>query len=394
MEQSIEGLVQQVVKETKVYNCLECGKCTSGCPVARIDEDYSPRRTIENMFFDLKSLLSGSEIWNCLTCYICDIRCPSNVRFSEFVRALRRIVTSFKLRDVRAYSLLPSVLLEMMEDPEIQRNRLGWIQSDAKISKRGDIAYFVGCLPYFDALFEPISMRATRITQAVLSILNKANIAPVVLVNEKCCGHDALWSGNQDVFEKLARENTENLKDAGVRKVLVGCPECFRTLKIDCAEFLGSLDFEVVHMSEFLVNLLEKDKIKFKELPKEKIAYHDPCRLTRHLKIHEAPRAILNKISGLELVEMERSREESLCCGVSSWLNCGEVREHLQLTKLRDIKAKGVNKMVTTCPKCQIHFTCFLREKGSQIPLNDTRLEICDLFTIVDEASIRVGEPL
>lgn len=77
-------------------------------------------------------------------------------------------------------------------------------------------------------------------------------------------------------------------------------------------------------LSEFLINLLKEDKVKFKELPKEKIAYHDPCRLSRYLRIHKAPRVILNRISGLELVEMERSRKESLCCGVSSWLNCGK----------------------------------------------------------------------
>ena len=391
MEESIENSIQRVIRETKVNYCLECGKCTGGCPVARIDEDFSPRRMIEKLFYDLNGLLFGSEIWNCLTCYICNIRCPSNVKYSEFIRALRGVVVGYKLRDVGMYGTIPTILSEIIEDPQIRRNRLNWIPRKAMIAKRGEIAYFVGCLPYFDVFFEPIDIRGSRIARAMLSILNKVNIAPVILANEKCCGHDALWSGNQEIFEKLAKENIKNLKDAGAHKVLVNCPECLRTLKIDYPEFLGPLDFEVVHISEFLVNLLEKGEIKFKEVPKMKVAYHHSCRLSRHLKIREAP-IILNKVPGLELVEMERSGENSLCCGGGSWLSCGMVNERLQLINLEDVIAKDVNTMVSACPKCQIHFTCFLKRGGSQIPFNGSKLKICDLSIIIDQALIRRGE--
>ncbi len=216
----------------------------------------------------------------------------------------------------------------------------------------------MGCLPYFEDLFSEIGVTSLDIARNTMRILNKAGIEPGIMKEERCCGHDLFWSGDIAGFEKLAKLNIENIEKTGVKKVVFSCPECYRTFKMDYPDY----DFEVIHITELLNELIRDGKLGFNKLD-EKITYHDPCRLGRHLGIYDAPREVLKSIPGIEMVEMESNHSGSLCCGTSAWTNCGMDSKQIRLKRLAEAKATGASMLITSCPKCFIHLKCAQSEK-------------------------------
>ncbi len=381
-----EYSIPELIKETNVSYCLECGKCSSSCPVARIDEEYSPRRIVERLYIGSQNgFLSGKKLWMCLTCLRCRERCPSDVRYSELIRVCRSRLRRETIEEACAHGGTPLALSRMMCNPKIKQNRLGWLPEGAKTSKKGKLLFFVGCLPYFDVLFEDLETQGVRIPQSIVRILNNIGIEPVVLENERCCGHDLLWSGDYENFERLARLNLSEIEKSCATKVVTTCPECYRTLKQDYAEVSGGLDFEVIHSSELFNDLIERGDLKFNAKITEKVVYHDSCRLGRHMGIYDPPRRVIASIPGIELLEMRMNRENSVCCGVSSWLACSRYSKEMQIGVLKEARATGADLLVTTCPKCQIHWKCTMSEKPP-IGLKKMGLRVSDLSVLMAEA--------
>ena len=378
--------LEALINETKVYYCVECGKCTSACPVSRLDPTYSPRQTIEKALEGIDNpkikneMLIDRELWSCLTCGICGEKCPSDVKYVDFVKRARSEAS--RLGSIgncsKAGSLLS--LAKIQTNKNIKQNRLNWITDDLKIGKEGDLLYFVGCLPYFDNLFGDTT-NSIDIAKSTVKILNAAGIEPVIINDERCCGHDLLWGGDFENFEKLAKLNLENIK--GVKRVVFSCPECYRTFKIDYPEYFGDLDFEPIHISELLEELIDEGKLEFNKL-NEKVTYHDPCRLGRHLGIYDAPRNVLNAI-GAEVIEMENSKSSSICCGVSAWINCDSFSKQMQIKRICEAKDTEADYLVTGCPKCKIHMKCSVSNK---VPVDREKVDISidDLSVIVSRA--------
>ena len=109
---------------------------------------------------------------------------------------------------------------------------------------------------------------------------------------------------------------------------------------------------------------------------KSRATYQDACRLSRHLGVYEEPRALLHA-SGVELVEMERTRRSSLCCGTSCWTACGQVSKNIQVERLKEARATGAELLITTCIKCQIQQDHAL-EKDIDIPIRDLTTVLAD----------------
>ena len=379
-------VISESIKKTNVQYCLECGKCSGSCPISRLNDAYSPRRVVERFLLGFEEkVLSGPDLWTCLTCFLCTERCPSDVRFPEFVRTCRRLASPEVMEELCAHRGIPMALSRITTNPKIRQYRMGWLPEGAQISRHGDLLYFVGCIPYFDVIFEDLNLEVSKIPQSVIRILNRVRIKPAILSNEKCCGHDLLWTGDLENFEKLAKMNVAEFKKTGATRIVTACPECYRTFKKDYAEVLGNFDFEVIHVSEFLSELLDAGELKFDLDLTTKVVYHDPCRLGRHMGVYEPPRRVITSIPGIELVEMERNRENAVCCGVNSWLSCNKYSKEVQIDRLREAKATGANLLVTACPKCQIHWKCVTSEK---LPVNpeEVTMEMRDLSVLVAEA--------
>ena len=381
-----EEVVSKALKETNVQYCFECGKCTGSCPISKLNDAFSPRRIVESFLLGFKDrVLSGSDLWTCLTCFLCSERCPSDVRFPEFVRACRSIAAREAMEEVCAHKGISMALSRIMTNPKIKQDRMGWLPEGADISKRGDLLYFVGCLPYFDVVFEDFNLDLFKISQSVVKILNKVGIKPAMLSNEKCCGHDLLWTGDLENFERLAKINVADIKETEATRIVTACPECYRTLKKDYAEFVGNLGFEVLHVSELFSELVDKGVLRFDTELARKVVYHDSCRLGRHMGVYEPPRRVIASIPRIDLVEMDRNRENAICCGVNAWLSCNKYSKDVQVEGLRKAKGTGADLLVTTCPKCQIHWKCVTSEK-LPVPPEEITMEMRDLSVLVAEA--------
>jgi len=268
-------------------------------------------------------------------------------------------------------------LARLMSGSSVKQNRLEWVPETCRVSQQSDVLYFVGCAPYFDPVFEDMGVETLGIAKASLEVLNRLGIEPMLLANEKCCGHDALWTGDMETFMRLAEHNVAAIRDSGAKRIVFSCPECYRTFKED----YPTLDCELLHISEFVNREAGRKRLKFRELGK-KVTFQDPCRLGRHLGIYDDPRKVIEAIPGLELAEMERCREESLCCGTSAFMNCGAYSKQIRIDRLLEAKATGAQTLITSCPKCQIHLKCAMVSRGEEKG-PDVEIEVMDLANLV-----------
>jgi len=374
--------LEDILQDTKAYYCLECSKCTSICPVTKYDPSYSPRTVIENAALKLgEESTRDKKLFSCLGCYACSLRCPSDVDYPAFMKKLRSLAFISGECGCPAHGgFLHSVTRLMSRSPHRQK-RLEWLTTEYRTSERSDILYFVGCIPYFEPIFGYLEAKTLDITKANLKLLNHLGVQPMLLPDEKCCGHDALWTGDVESFKRLAEHNTKLIKESGAKKIIFSCPEGYRTLRIDYPEHGFELGCELQHISEFVAERMGKGQLRFKEV-KKKVTYQDPCRLGRHLGIYDSPRKVLEAIPGLELIEMEKNRECALCCGTSAFTNCDTFSHEMRVERLLEAKATGAEILVTSCPKCQIHFRCAMnnrgKEKGPEIDI-----EVMDFANLV-----------
>jgi heterodisulfide reductase subunit D len=202
----------------------------------------------------------------------------------------------------------------------------------------------------------------------------------VVSDAEHCCGHDMLWNGQMETFRKLAGHNLEVIRNSGAKRVVFQCPEGYHTFKYQYPAYFGDLGFEVVHFYDLVGKMLADGSLKLRNSAGA-FTFHDPCRLGRMAKIYEGPRQILTQIAGERFVEMERNRENAVCCGTSGWANCSAGSKQIQVERLMEAKATGAETLVTACPKCQIHLNCALSNLEMDLKIKDLTVVLAEAMT-------------
>jgi len=382
--------LEDIIKKTKTYYCLECGKCTAVCPVSRHNSNFSPRFMLERALMGFgDDLIHDRELFSCLTCYACSHLCPSDVDYPVFTQKIRNLASSQGEHGDCTHSGILFSLMKLISRSDIKQKRLDWLDG-CRTSQKSEVLYFVGCAPYFEPIFQDIEVSPVNIARNSIKILNALGIEPMLLPNERCCGHDLLWTGDTETFKKLAQLNAEMIRETGAKKIVFSCPEGYRTFKIDYPQYV-KLDCEPVHISELLAQNLSKlplrPRVKRRGSNPEvkKVTYQDPCRLGRHLGIYEPPREIIKAIPGIKLIEMEHSADESICCGTSAWTNCGSYSKQIRIERLLEARATGAELLITSCPKCQIHFKCAMVDKGAEKG-PDIKMEVMDLVSLVANA--------
>ncbi len=395
--------LEKAFKDTKAYYCLECGKCTGNCPITDYKPDYSPRLMVKRVALDFEDdVINDPDIWECLTCNQCYVRCRSGVKLPEFIRAVREEAMEVGNLATCTHSGMLQSLMRLMSTPKLKQNRLDWtkayenlkFQTEPLRKVEGDgIMLFTGCAPYFDTMFNDIEVKSTDITSSAIKILNSLGITPIISSEERCCGHDALWTGEVETFKKLALLNIENIKKLDIDTIIVTCPEGFYTLKYEYPKYFGNTDsiwdeagIKIMHITEFIAEKIKNGELEFENIKPEsavKVTYHDPCRLGRFAEVYDAPRDIINAIPGVELVEMERNRHLSLCCGVSSWVNCDSISKQIRTEKLSSAKSTEADKLITSCPKCKIHLKCYTANEYVEPKIN---IEVEDIIVFLANA--------
>ena len=374
--------LENVVTETRVRLCLDCGKCTVVCPVARYDPQFNPRLIVQQALRDSGRGNVDEKVWSCINCGLCVERCNYKVGFTDFIRSLRHEALAQGAAIEYSHGRAPQAVMHMMAHKDIRQNRLNWLPADVEIARHCDTAFFVGCAPYFDILFSELEVKTVEGSKGALKLLNRAQVPFTLLPDERCCGRDLLLLGDVDGFLALARANSVEFAKRGITTIITSCPECYYTLKVDYPKFLDDWDISVRHISEVLAPLIDDKQLELGQFS-QAVTYHDPCTLGRYSGLYDEPRAILQSLGGLELTEMADTREKALCCGASPWAFCGSVNKQIQTERLNQADATGARLLVTACPKCLIHLTCAQNDK---VAGSVCQIEIRDLYDIAAQS--------
>ncbi len=333
--------------------CFQCGLCDAVCPWNKVRK-FSMRKLVREATFGLTEIES-EDIWLCTTCGRCPQRCPRDVKQIESGVALRRIANEYgifppSVKSVRTINA--SLVGEGNPLNEERQNRAKWAEglSVPAFAEGMEILYFPGCYLSYDP-------RMKKVAKATAAILTKAGVDFGILgTRESCCGESIRKTGDEELFKKLARENIKAFIDSGVKKILVSSPHCYHTFKNEYPDF--RVNFEIIHISQFLFDLIKGGRLKITRDYNKRITYHDPCYLGRHNGIFEEPREVLKSVPGLELIEMPECRMDSLCCGGGGGRIWMETPKEQRFSDLRIDQALGVGAevLVTSCPYCITNF--------------------------------------
>jgi Fe-S oxidoreductase len=358
--------------------CFQCGKCDVVCPWNRVRR-FSMRKVVREASFGLTEIES-EDVWRCTTCGTCPQYCPRGVEQIPLGVSLRRIATKYEVfpASVRsARAVKAGLLLEGNPLNEERAKRADWAKGlPVKPFAEGmELLWFVGCYHSYDP-------RMKKAAAATARILHKAGVDFGILgTKESCCGESIRKIGGEKEFRTLAKQNIKTFIDEGVKRIVVASPHCYHTFKNEYPEFMVS--FEVVHLSQLLLDLIRKGRLEPKKEYRKRVAYHDPCYLGRHNGIYDEPREILKSIPGLDLVEMANSRQDSLCCGGGGgriWMDTPKGERFSDL-RLRQAEEVGAEVLATSCPYCITMF----EDSRLNLELED-RIAIKDITEIVEEA--------
>lgn len=393
--------LRAALAETRAYFCLSCGKCTASCPVARWEQGFSPRRLVESLLAgETEATLAQDDLWQCLTCLRCEMVCPSGVRLGEFVRRARAAARERAFSGQCTHGGVVEAWMRFMAQGGRSQARLRWLEEDPSLQaevwppKEGATPategertlFFVGCLPYYQVLFGDLGVPAEEMARQAVRLLNALGIRPVVLADERCCGHDLLWQGDEATFARLMEANATLVAEARVDRIVTLCPECALTLARDYPAHLGKFP-PAMHLSEVAAQALQEGRLTLPPQARGPVTYQDPCRLGRHLGVYEAPRALLQGL-GYTLVEMAHHGKAAICCGTSAWVHCTATSKAIQEERLQEARETGAGVLVTACPKCQIHFRCAL---AGGTPGEGTDLVMQDWVSLVARALDEAG---
>lgn len=373
--------------------CIECGRCMNQCPANRTGKVLSPKAIIVEMKHALLekmpaivterakaegeaqevdsavigSYISEEALWGCTTCYACVQACPvGNNQVNAIVEMRRHLVL--------AESRFPAELQGAFQNMENNSNpwgvgahtRADWaiglgvktMADDPNV----DILYWVGCAGAFDD-------RNKRVAQSIVKILQKANVNFAILgTEENCTGDSARRAGNEYLFQTMAAGNVELLNNYKVKKILTACPHCFNTIKNEYPQFGG--DYEVVHHTEFIDQLIKEGKLELDvkdEMKKGRFTYHDSCYLGRYNDIYESPRNLIQKMGG-NFSEASDHHTKSLCCGAGGaqmWME-EQNTDRINLKRTKQLLDTNADTIALGCPFCMTMVLDGVKEEGKQ----------------------------
>jgi Fe-S oxidoreductase len=354
-----------------VFSCTECGRCQTNCPTYQTGKplthkglnkqirthlmdvadhlaEKKPREELPDL---VSQIISPDTIWACTTCGWCETACP------VFIENLPRIV-EMRRHEVLVKSEFPPEIQRVFRGMETQGNPWGlgatsrteWAQGldVPTVEENPDFEWlwFVGCAGAYDD-------RQKKVSRALAQILKAAGVNFATLGNaETCNGDQARRMGNEYLFQTLAGQNVETFNSVGVKKVFTACPHCFNVIKNEYPQLGGN--FEVLHHSQLIAQLIEAGKLAPSTRLDELVTFHDSCYMGRHNNVYEDPRKSLEAVPGLKLVEMERAKRESFCCGAGGGRMWMEEHQGTRINqnRVKEAVATGAKTVATSCPFC------------------------------------------
>jgi len=367
---------QELAEKLNIFGCIQCGKCAGGCPVSM--------KTALNVRFLIYETLVGAlpdpthmeELWDCTCCFTCVERCPKDIKPAEFIIGLRSLLVES--------GTIPKTVTDALQGIFRQGNPLGFAREqraawadglNVKAAQEGcELLYYVGCTPSFDLRLQPVARALVKTFQAAGLDVGTLGI------EETCCGNEVRRVGEQGLFEMLVEEGKPLIESTGAKRMVTTSPHCMNTFKKE----YGLSGVEVMHYTQLVAQLIEQKKIGFTGKVEKKITYHDPCFLGKQNHIFDEPRAILQSIPGVKLVEMDRSRERSLCCeggGGRMWVEGTNMEERLAFQRVHEAADTGAEILAVACPFCLLTL-----EDAVKVQKLDDRLRVMDIMELVNLA--------
>ncbi len=397
-----EEILKHIKKlESMIRSCSGIGDCREAyrysvgrmqvCPAYEHSpkfDAYSARGRLRILIGLLEGHIEPSKklaelFYLCTTCGSCHIICHGSYHecidlfvnnFIDHVKvweAIRADLFELGLAMPRHTELMDSINKNNNPYFEPHEDRIKWLEG-RKFPETAENLFFMGCTePY----------RMPELIKTIFKVLDKIGVDYTIFhPNEVCCGSIALRIGDLKTATELAKKNIEAIEKTGAKRVLVHCAGCYKTLKVDYPNIVNKeLPFEVVHITEYLEQLLKEGKLKLQKEVQEKITYHDPCHLGRGTEVYDAPRNLLKAVPGLELVEFERIRENSWCCGAGGGLKSSFPEKAIEIAtdRLKEAEKIGVKKIASVCPFCEMNLAQAVEQTNSDIKIVDI-LEILD----------------
>jgi Fe-S oxidoreductase len=380
------------------FSCIMCNRCQDACPAYVTGKELSPAAIEINKRYyirdNMATLAAGKEdslplldyaisesaLWACTTCGACVEVCPvGNEPMFDIV--------NMRQNQVLMESNFPHELkgafngMERLANPwGMSEDRMSWSQPlDFEVptveeNPDFDVLFWVGCAGAFDP-------NAQAIAQATATVLHSAGVNFAVLGNdETCTGDSARRAGNEYLFYELAMGNIETLNSLGVdeKSIVTSCPHCFHTISKEYGDFGGH--YKVLHHTQLIAELIGKGKLTLKNGSLEKTTFHDPCYLGRHNNVFDAPRASLAE-AGKVLLEMDRTREDSFCCGAGGaqmWKEEEQGNQGVNANRYEEARQTGAATLATGCPFCAIMMNDANTEAGGKMVVKDVAQVIAD----------------
>jgi len=367
-----------LLQECHLNLCMQCGTCTGGCPV-KLRSPLNMRRLVREMYItgDPSPILKRPELWACTTCSTCTLRCPAGVKNVEMIVGLRNILTR--------RGEIPSTIRDALENTLLHGNpwgrfrdrRADWAKDlGVKIAgeEKAETLLYVGCTPSYDPRIQTVSVALVKIFQAAgldFAILGK---------KESCCGNEIRRMGEPTLYKKLIKDNSAQIQKSGCKKMIVISPHCFNAFKNEYPD----MGLPVEHWTRTVAELIETGRLKMPKSLDIRVTYQDPCFLGKQNKIFDEPRRILTSIPGVDFVEMDRSRERSLCCeggGGRMWAEGGTEGSRNAEIRIKEAMALGAKVMATACPFCLLTL-----EDAAKTAALSEQIAVKDITELVSEA--------
>lgn len=348
--------------------CTRCNECLKWCPVLDITKDESLTTPEKIRIFSLlirarhglRRLLLGipplepkvmekltEALYTCTTCGRCGEICEVGINTQRLWPVLRAKLVELGYGPVGDQRLTETMVREKRNpyDGALEA-RFDWLPADIEVAPKADIGYFAGCSGSYTA--QPMMIGAVKVMQA-------AGVEFAMLAEEWCCGFPLMIIGEVNLLKELITHNVEGFIERGIERLVVSCPCCMFMIKEHWPYYFGrALPFEVVHISQIMVERIDAGQLKLtKELP-ETVTYHDPCYLARGTRVTEEPRQVVAQFKDVNFVEMKENRELAKCCGAGGGIRRAfkELSIDMARALIRDAEGVGAEILIIDCPAC------------------------------------------
>ena len=376
--------------EERTRKCWNCNFCMSVCPVFKNTYGFYSRGgsgLTQSLYYAVRwGLLDGPEkeelmynVFRCTTCNACVNRCSdlsAGIPLMEIIERGRKLLVEKSIGPMPDQrKVLESIYMYGNPYNQAQEKRLEWLK-DLEVKKlpaeKAEVVFFVGC----STSYEPALQNLAR---SLVKLFQFFEVDFGILEEEKCSAETVIRLGDEVLFEELSVKNVELFKETGAKTIVTTSPHDFNTFTEDYESLKDS--FEIKHYTEFFADKLDEKKVEFKNEIDTIVTYHDPCYLSKHHGIMEAPRKLLKAIPKLNLVEMKLSGRDNLCCGGGGGRMFTEVVEEERLSDMRVGQALEVDAKIiaTACPWCHIMLENAVRD-----------LKVDDKIKVMDVAEILV----